>query len=103
MGMDSGTGKSVTIRRYCVAVRATGCGTNVKSLAISLQTALRSSIILSMARGGCTTALFFLLTATSMAQPQNTATPAPQAANGFVGSDACKTCHADVWFNFYKN
>jgi len=21
----------------------------------------------------------------------------------YVGSDACKTCHADVWFNFYKN
>lgn len=62
-----------------------------------------------MARGGYTTTLFFfLLTATSMAQPQNAATPAAppaanQAANGFVGSDVCKTCHADVWFNFYKN
>jgi DmsE family decaheme c-type cytochrome len=21
----------------------------------------------------------------------------------YVGSDACKTCHADVWFNFFKN
>jgi DmsE family decaheme c-type cytochrome len=21
----------------------------------------------------------------------------------YVGSNACKTCHADVWFNFYKN
>ena len=21
----------------------------------------------------------------------------------FVGSNACKTCHADVWQNFYKN
>src|SRR5690348_1806751 len=57
-----------------------------------------------MARGGYTTTLlFFLLTATSMAQTQNSATPAPQAANGFVGSDACKTCHPDVWLNFYKN
>jgi DmsE family decaheme c-type cytochrome len=25
------------------------------------------------------------------------------SANQFVGSEACKTCHADVWLNFYKN
>src|ERR1700710_2409729 len=24
-------------------------------------------------------------------------------ANHYVGSAACKTCHADVWLNFYKN
>ena len=24
-------------------------------------------------------------------------------AADYVGSAACKTCHADVWFNFYKN
>jgi DmsE family decaheme c-type cytochrome len=24
-------------------------------------------------------------------------------AAGYVGSEACKVCHADVWFNFYKN
>src|ERR1051326_78410 len=30
--------------------------------------------------------------------------PAVQAgAGGFVGSNACKTCHADLWLNFYKN
>jgi DmsE family decaheme c-type cytochrome len=23
--------------------------------------------------------------------------------SGYVGSNVCKTCHADVWFNFYKN
>src|SRR5437763_1430046 len=23
--------------------------------------------------------------------------------SGYVGSDACKTCHQDLWFNFYKN
>jgi DmsE family decaheme c-type cytochrome len=23
--------------------------------------------------------------------------------NRYVGSDACKTCHADIWLNFYKN
>lgn len=27
----------------------------------------------------------------------------PLAASDYIGSDACKTCHADVWFNFYKN
>src|ERR1700689_3336276 len=25
------------------------------------------------------------------------------AQNHYVGSEACKTCHADVWLNFYKN
>jgi DmsE family decaheme c-type cytochrome len=25
------------------------------------------------------------------------------SAPGFVGGNACKTCHADVWLNFYKN
>ena len=25
------------------------------------------------------------------------------AASGFVGGKACKTCHADVWSKFYKN
>src|SRR5215470_248311 len=24
-------------------------------------------------------------------------------SNRFVGSETCKTCHADVWLNFYKN
>jgi len=24
-------------------------------------------------------------------------------ADGYVGSTVCKTCHADIWFNFYKN
>src|SRR5215469_13381057 len=31
---------------------------------------------------------------------------APAAAdqtNRFVGSEVCKTCHANVWLNFYKN
>jgi DmsE family decaheme c-type cytochrome len=34
--------------------------------------------------------LFLLTTAASLAQ-------------NFVGSNVCKTCHADVWQNFYKN
>jgi DmsE family decaheme c-type cytochrome len=25
------------------------------------------------------------------------------SASGFVGSDTCRTCHADLWQNFYKN
>jgi DmsE family decaheme c-type cytochrome len=29
--------------------------------------------------------------------------PVMLAADGYVGSTVCKTCHADVWFNFYKN
>ncbi len=28
---------------------------------------------------------------------------APPAQNRFVGNEACKTCHPDVWLNFYKN
>ena len=28
---------------------------------------------------------------------------APPSANRFVGNAACKTCHPDVWLNFYKN
>lgn len=34
--------------------------------------------------------------------PQSNAAPAP-GGNAFVGSDVCKTCHADIWSNFYKN
>ncbi len=28
---------------------------------------------------------------------------APAPAPEFVGSNVCKTCHADIWLNFYKN
>ncbi len=28
---------------------------------------------------------------------------ASKPANRYVGSEACKTCHADVWLNFYRN
>src|ERR1019366_4706777 len=30
-------------------------------------------------------------------------TIAAAAQTQFTGSNACKTCHADVWMNFYKN
>lgn len=29
--------------------------------------------------------------------------PLTPNSTGYVGSNACKTCHADVWSNFYKN
>ncbi len=35
-----------------------------------------------------------------MAAAQAAASPAPE---GYVGSNACKTCHPDVWLNFYRN
>jgi DmsE family decaheme c-type cytochrome len=37
----------------------------------------------------------FLLTALALS--------AQTPGGGYVGSEACKTCHSDVWFNFYKN
>ena len=42
--------------------------------------------------------LFAVLAA--LAQP---ALPQKDSANGFVGGEPCKTCHADVWSKFYKN
>ena len=46
--------------------------------------------------------ILVLLLVTTAAVAQNQASP-PAAASGFVGSNVCKTCHADVWMNFYKN
>jgi DmsE family decaheme c-type cytochrome len=37
----------------------------------------------------------------TQAQPANPA-PAGQSG-GYLGSNVCKTCHSDIWFNFYKN
>src|SRR5690349_879649 len=52
-----------------------------------------------MARASAAAVLIFLAAAAkAQNQPSGTAT-----ASGFVGSDTCKTCHQDVWFNFYKN
>ena len=44
--------------------------------------------------------LLLLITIAAAAQTQPAA---PAAGSGFVGSNACKTCHADMWLNFYKN
>jgi len=46
------------------------------------------------------TPLLLLLLAGAVLAQDQAATP---AAAGFVGSNACKTCHADLWLNFYKN
>jgi len=32
-----------------------------------------------------------------------TQAPSSTHASGFVGSNVCRTCHPDVWANFYKN
>src|SRR5262245_17346129 len=50
------------------------------------------SIILSMARVAGLVLLTLSMAGVAAAQTSN-----------FVGSNACRTCHADVWFNFYKN
>jgi len=48
--------------------------------------------------------LLVLLSLASLSVAQNQApAPAQTGAAGFVGSNACKTCHADIWLNFYKN
>jgi len=57
-----------------------------------------------MACGGSLALLVALFAAMAAAQtPNQVAPPSAPATSGFVGSDACKTCHADVWLNFYKN
>ena len=45
----------------------------------------------------------FLTTTVALAQTQTSMPPAAVAVTGYVGSNACKTCHADMWMNFYKN
>src|ERR1035438_4577298 len=47
--------------------------------------------------------LVFLPLLSLMAQSQTAPPPAAPTGSGFVGSNTCKTCHADVWQNFYKN
>jgi len=51
--------------------------------------------------------LLFLSLAAAQAQtpgtPPSQAATAPVASSGYVGSAVCKSCHPDVWLNFYKN
>ncbi len=65
---------------------------------------------MNMSRAGLATLYLPILLAAaglaqSQAQPPATSVPTTSAptGQGFVGSDVCKTCHQDIWFNFYKN
>lgn len=42
--------------------------------------------------------LFLLLSGSSLGAEEK---PAP--GSGFVGSNVCRSCHPDIWLNFYKN
>src|SRR2546423_8360134 len=40
----------------------------------------------------------------SLAAPSQIQTAVPNStATGYVGGEVCKTCHPDIWLNFYKN
>jgi len=47
--------------------------------------------------------LFLAPLGAAMAQSQTAAPSAASSGSGYVGSNACKTCHADIWLNFFKN
>jgi DmsE family decaheme c-type cytochrome len=47
--------------------------------------------------------MLFAMTAALFAAQAQPAGGQPAATAGYVGSEVCKTCHADVWFNFYRN
>ncbi|HEY3826332.1 MAG TPA: DmsE family decaheme c-type cytochrome [Bryobacteraceae bacterium] len=47
------------------------------------------------------TALLFILLLPAGERLQGQTAQKP--ANQYVGSEVCKTCHADVWLNFYRN
>ncbi|HLH19433.1 MAG TPA: DmsE family decaheme c-type cytochrome [Bryobacteraceae bacterium] len=53
-----------------------------------------------MARAGWLVLWFLVWVGVAAAQTQLNVTHAP---GGFVGSNACRTCHPDVWHNFYRN
>ena len=48
-----------------------------------------------------TTTIFMAMAAWSQTGPLQT--PANPSSPQYVGSAVCKTCHPDVWLNFYKN
>src|ERR1035438_3227880 len=51
-------------------------------------------------------ALLFLVLAAALpalAQQPSTLAQSGTSASGFVGSQACKPCHPDVWSKFFKN
>jgi DmsE family decaheme c-type cytochrome len=57
-------------------------------------------------RGGARVCALWACLAFAAALPGAQSQPSPPVkagAGGYVGSAVCKTCHADVWFNFYRN
>lgn len=59
-----------------------------------------------MARAGSAAIPMLLLLPLWFAAAQNQAVSPPAAtpaAAGYVGSNVCRTCHADIWQNFFRN
>jgi DmsE family decaheme c-type cytochrome len=52
---------------------------------------------------GAVVLLLSLPFAAAAAQTQAGPVSTPPAGSGYVGSNVCRTCHADIWQNFYKN
>jgi len=60
--------------------------------------------MLNMARAGGVVALLVLWPMRpATPQTQAAAPPAAAPAAGYVGSNVCRTCHADVWQPFFRN
>src|SRR3989442_12867354 len=56
--------------------------------------------------GGCArylAAVFYLAVLAALGQDPPRSGAPKLRPEGYVGSATCKTCHADVWFSFYKN
>ena len=47
--------------------------------------------------------LLFVSLVPLLAQPQTPAPAAPPPGSGYAGSNACQTCHPDIWQSFFKN
>jgi len=60
-------------------------------------------MILNMTCAGAATVWFFAIAAAVAQTGQTAALTTPSSGPAYVGSNACKTCHADIWLNFYKN
>jgi DmsE family decaheme c-type cytochrome len=52
---------------------------------------------------GCARATAVLLLLVPIAAIAQSQAAAPALPSGFVGNEVCRTCHPDIWSNFYKN
>ena len=85
-------------------MRCTGRGNKfVKISAIELLRNGRPLSSLSMARAARLFLPLMLSCANVWAQPAAQNAVPGASGTGYVGNDVCKTCHADIWSNFYKN